>query len=107
MDFIFDFLFELLGEIIFEPILAAYAWAMSAFTKGSKKADEEKVRYIVAFEVIALLVAFVVGGVMLLETGGASKWGRALLVISCLISAVQIAVGCVIRQKKRKKDDAV
>ena len=54
MDLPFDFLFELLGEIIFEPILAAYAWAMSAFTKGSKKADEKKVRYLVAFEVIAL-----------------------------------------------------
>lgn len=107
MDFIFDFLFELLGEVIFEPILTVYAWAMSAFTKGSKKADEKKVGYLVAFEVIAMLVAFVVSGVLLLETGGASKWGRALLVISCLISAVQIAAGCVIRQRKRKKDGTV
>lgn len=107
MDLLFDFLFELLGEIIFEPILAVYAWAMSAFTKGRKNADEKKVRYFVAFEVIALLVAFIIGGVMLLDTGGASKWGRALLVISCLISAVQIAVGCIIRQKKRKKDGTV
>ena len=37
MDLLFDLLFELIGEVIFDPILAAYAWTMSAFTKGSKK----------------------------------------------------------------------
>ena len=65
----------------------------------------KRVTALIGGALFALFAAFVVSGVLLLETGGASKWGRALLVISCLISAVQIAAGCVIRQMKRKKDD--
>ena len=97
-----ELLFDILAEIIFEPIIEGYLSAMSHFSVGSKKINEDKIKIVVVFEGIVLLVMFVVGGCMLLETDGESLKGKILLIASGAVSVVQISLGIIFKSLKKK-----
>lgn len=99
-----EFIFDLLAEIILEPIIVGYLLLMSRFNGKPKKIDEDKAKTIVVFEGLVLLVLFVVGGVMLLETDGASFIGKILLIASIAVSVIQISLGIIINGLKNKDD---
>lgn len=97
-----DFIFDLLAEIIIEPIIEGYVLAMSHFSDGSKKLDEEMVRTVVVFESLALMAMFVVGGIMLLETSRKSPAGKIIFILSIAVSVVQILFGIIFGRLKKK-----
>ncbi len=97
-----EFIFDLLAEIIIEPVIEGYVLAMSHFSDGSKKLDEEKVRTVVVFESLALMAMFVVGGIMLLETSGKSTAGKIIFILSIAVSVVQILFGIIFGRLKKK-----
>jgi HEAT repeat protein len=99
-----EFIFDILNEIIFEPIIEVYIVAMSHFSIGSRKINKDKLKAIVVIEAIALLIAFVVGGCMVLETDGESLFGKILLISSVLVSIIQISFGIIFRSLKKKDD---
>ncbi len=98
-----DLIIEILAEIIFGPIIEGYFLAMTYFSHGSKRVDNEKIKVIVVFECIALLVMFVVGGIMLLETSGESLTGKILLITSITVSLSQFLFGIILRIVKKNK----
>ncbi len=101
-----EFIFDLLAEIIIEPIVEGYILAMSHFSDGSKQVDEDKVKTVVVFESVALFLMFIVGGVMLAESGGESLTGKILLILSVAVSVVQIGLGIILnRMNKRRNSD--
>ncbi len=93
-----EFLFDILAEIIMEPIIEGYIYAMMCFTGERDKIDKTKIQIIVGFECVALIIMFLVGGAILLETKGESIWGKALLFSSAGVSVLQIIIGCVLRR---------
>ena len=97
-----EFIFDILAEIIFEPIMEGYLLAMSHFSVGSKKISEDKIKTAVVFEGIALLIMFVVGGCMLLETDGKSLKGKILFIASISVSIAQILFGVILNRMKKK-----
>ena len=105
MEFILEIFLEIIAEIIFEPMLEAYFSVMSYFFQGTKKADKEKVRIVVAFECIALLIMLVVGAIMLYETSGESLTGKVLLIISIPISIIQFSAGLILKIVNKKKNN--
>ena len=98
-----EFIFDLLVEIIIEPIIAGYLLLMSRFNVKTKKIDEDKVKIIVVLEGLVLLVVFVAGGVMLLETNGESLTGKMLFITSVAVSVIQILLGVILSRIKNKK----
>ena len=76
---------------------------MSRFNVKTKKIDEDKVKIIVVLEGLVLLVVFVAGGVMLLETNGESLTGKMLLITSVAVSVIQILLGVILSKIKNKK----
>ncbi len=99
-----EFIFDILAEIIMEPIIEGYLLAMSHFSNGSKKVDEDKVKTIVVLESVALFLIFAVGGIMLAESSGKSPAGNFLLISSITVSTVQILVGIAMKRLKKKTD---
>lgn len=99
-----EFIFDLLAEIIMEPIIEGYLLAMTYFTDGSKKLNEDKVRTFVILESIALFLMFVVGGIKLAESGGASVTGKVLFISSVAVSVVQISLGIILNRLKKKNN---
>lgn len=97
-----EFIFELLAEIIMEPIIEGYLLAMSHFSDGSKKLDEDRAKTIVVFESVALFLMLVVGGVMLAESSGESLTGKILLILSVAVSVVQIGLGVILNALKKR-----
>lgn len=91
-----EFIFDLLAEIIMEPIIEVYFLAMTHFADLTKKPDEGKVRTFVILESIALFLMFVVGGIKLAESGGASVTGKVLFISSIAVSVVQISLGIIL-----------
>lgn len=98
-----EFIFDLLGEIIVEPIIEGYVFAMAHFSERNKKVDEEKIKCIVVFECVALMLMFIIGGAMLLETDGESVIGKALFIFSIAVSVIQILLGIILNKKKKDK----
>ncbi len=100
-----DFIFEMLIEFIMTPIIEGYTFAMMLFTNKNLKINKDKIQIIVVFECIVLVVLFFVGGIMLLETGGESLFGKIILFSSLVISILQITIGCVLKKiaKNRKE----
>ena len=98
-----EFLFEFLIEIIMEPIVECYIFLMTHFSDKSKKPNKEKAVYIVLAESITLLLMFVIGVVMLLETDGESLVGKILLSFSVVISIIQISLCLLLRKKVKSK----
>ena len=99
-----DFIIEILTEMLMTPIIEGYAFAMMRFSDEKQKINKDKIQLIVVFECIFLLVLFFVGGIMLLETGGESLFGKILLILSVLVSVVQISFGIIFRELKKKDD---
>lgn len=95
-----DFLFELFLELIMEPIIECYIFLMMRFSGKNTKLDKDKIQYIVIIECIVLFIAFVVGGVMLLETDGDSLWGKAFMISSIGVSVSQILTGYILKKVK-------
>ncbi len=102
-----ELLFDILAEIIFEPIIEVYLSAMSHFSSVIRKINEDKIRIVVVFEGIVLLVMFVVGGCMLLESDGESLTGKILFISSIAISVVQILSGIFLSKMKKKSQSDV
>ncbi len=98
-----EFIFDILAEIIFEPIIRGYLLAMSHFSNGSKKVDEDKIKTIVVFEGVALFIMFVIGGIMLAESSGESLTGKILFISSIAVSVVQIGIGVILNIAKKKR----
>ena len=86
-----------------EPIVECYIFLMTHFSDKSKKPNKEKAVYIVLAESITLLLMFVIGVVMLLETDGESLVGQILLSFSIVISIIQISRGLLLRKKVKSK----
>ncbi|MGN1348263.1 MAG: hypothetical protein ACI4VI_04900 [Acutalibacteraceae bacterium] len=102
MDFVFDFLFE----IIAEPVIECYMAVMYHFFDSNKKVSKNTniiIVFIVLFECLALLLMFVIGAVMSLESGGNSLAGKILFISSVLMSIVQIVAGIILRKKRKAK----
>ena len=98
-----DIIIETLTEILITPIIEIlYTSAMIHFSNKRVKLNKDKIRVIVFFECIVLLVLFFVGGIMLLETGGESLFGKILLIVSVSVSLVQISLGITYRRLKKK-----
>ena len=95
-----DFLFELFLELIMEPIIECYIFLMMRFSGKNTKLDKDKIQFIVIIECIVLFIAFVVGGVMFLETDGESLLGKILMFASIGISLSQILTGCILKKVK-------
>lgn len=102
MEFFFEMVFEIIMEIIMEPIVNAYLFAMTRFSKNSKNINEEKVKVFVVFEAVVLFLMFVVGAIMLLESEGSGALGKFLFFTSVTVSVLQILTGFVLRKRKKK-----
>lgn len=98
-----EFIFELLGEIIVEPIIEGYVFAMAHFSENNKKVNEEKIKCIVVFECVALMLMFIIGGIMLLEADGESFVGKVLFISSIAVSVIQILLGIILNKKRKDK----
>ena len=77
MDFIFDLLAEFVAGII-ESLIHCWMAVMMRFSDKFVNIDERKIKYAVVIECIALMIIFIIGGVMMLETSGESLWGKIL-----------------------------
>ena len=97
------FIFEALLEIIMTPILEGYVFAMVLFSKKSKKINKGKAKCIVVVESIILLILFIIGGVMLLETSGESMAGKIIFISPIVVSVIQILIGIILSFVKKKK----
>ncbi len=97
-----EFIFELLTEIIMEPIIEGYLLAMTHFSNGSKKIDQDKVKTIVVFESVVLFLMFIVGGIMMDKSSGESLTGKILFISSIAVSAVQIGLGIILKRLKKR-----
>ena len=98
-----EFIFELILEIIMQPIVEVYAFAMMFFTDKNKRVNKRSVKVFVVFECIVLLFLFIVGGVIVLETGGSSVLGKAMFLTSITVSVVQIILGIILRKFTKEK----
>ena len=86
-----DFVIEIITEILITPIIEIlYTFAMLHFSNKRKKLTKDKIRGFVVFECFVLLVLFFVGGIMLLETGGESLFGKIILISSVVVSSVPV-----------------
>ena len=99
-----EFIFELILEIIMQPIVEVYAFAMMLFTDKNKRVNKRSVKAFVFFECIVLLLLFIVGGVIVLETGGSSVLGKAMFLTSITVSVVQIILGIILRKFTKEKE---
>ena len=98
-----DFVIEIITEILITPIIEIlYTFAMLHFSNKRKKLTKDKIRGFVVFECFVLLVLFFVGGIMLLETGGESLFGKIILISSVVVSVVQISLGLIFIYLKKK-----
>ena len=95
-----DFIVEILAELIITPVVELYTSAMMRIF--GRKIRKDKIKVIVVFECLIMLILFIIGGIMLLDTNGESISGKILLCITSGISLIQILVGCII--KKTNKD---
>ena len=98
-----DFVIEILTEFLITPIVEIfYTFAMMHFSNKRKNLNKDKIRGIVVFECLVLLVLFFIGAILLLETGGKSRFGKILLTLSVAVSGVQISLGIIFMYLKKK-----
>lgn len=95
-----EFVLEAILEIIMTPIVEGYAFAMMRFTDKNQKADINKIKCLVVLECIILILLFIIGGVMIFETNGASLLGKLMFIFSIAVSVLQIIAGIVLRKIK-------
>ena len=99
-----EYVFETLMELIITPIVEGYAFAMMHFWNKKVVLTKDKIKIIVVFECIILLVLFLVGVIMLFETLGDSFLGKLFVFVSSSISLCQIIVGYILKKNTVSKD---
>ena len=98
-----DFIVEILAELIITPVVELYALAMMRIF--GREIRKDKIKIIVVFECLILLILFIIGGIMLFDTNGESIHGTMLLCVTSGLSLIQILIGCIIKKTNMDRNN--